>query len=216
MLFRVPLDAEHEAGQAAQLGGPGLDRLDQAVFLPRDRPQPVAEQVDGLVVMGGHLDEPGLGQDAGQHAVRADLYVVPPEPARPAVVPLMVDQVRHVLVQRAAPAHVQHLHAAADRQQRHALGHGRAGDGQVPGVADRPGRLGLRVARLAVPGRIDVRAARHDQAVQVRDRQAGLVGVPAGRQQDRPAAAAAHRVHVHVREKRGPGVPVMPRSRVVV
>src|SRR5271154_5183823 len=80
-LFRVPLDAEHEAGQAAHLRGAGRDRLDQSVFLPRDRPQPVAEQVDGLVVMGGYLEEPGLGQDAGQYAVRADLDVVPPEPA---------------------------------------------------------------------------------------------------------------------------------------
>src|ERR1700677_5330675 len=55
-LLRVPLDAEDEAGQAAELGGTPLDRLDRAVLRPRDRAQPVAEQVHGLVVGGGHVE----------------------------------------------------------------------------------------------------------------------------------------------------------------
>ena len=53
-------------GQPAELGRPGLNRLDQPVFFPGDRGKSVAEQVNGLVVMGGHVEELTRRLDAGQ------------------------------------------------------------------------------------------------------------------------------------------------------
>ena len=215
-LLGVPLHAEHESGEAVELGRPGLDRLDRAVLFPGHRLEPVAEQVDRLVVLGRHLEDLVPGQDRGQRAVRADPHVVQAEPARRAVVPLVPVQVGNVLVQRAAPADVQDLHAAADGKQRHPLPQRVAGDGEVPGVPRRHGNLRLRVPRRAVPHRLDVRTARDHQAVQARYRGAGLVVVAARRQQDRPSAAAPHRVHVHIGKDRGPGRPATPGRLILV
>ena len=119
-----------------------------------------------------------------------------PKPDSRAAVPLVPDQVRHVLIQRAAAADVQHLHAPADGQQRHPEPQRAAGDREIPRVAYRHGRLRLRVPRRAVPDRVDVRAARHDQPVYPRDRGAGLLVGPAGRQQHRPPPAGPYRVNV--------------------
>ena len=164
----------------------------------------------------GHVDEAVVRQDRGQRAVRADLHVMQAEPVRRPVVPPVPDQVGQVLVQRAAPADVQYLHAAADGEQRHAEPQRMAGDGQVPGVPQRRGRLCPRVPRRAVPDRVDVRAARDHQAVQARDRGAGLFVVAARREQDRPPAAAAHRVHVDVRKHRRAGRPAPPGRLIFV
>ena len=204
-LFRVPLHAEHEARNPAEFRWPGLDRLDRAIFLPGHRLEPVTDQVDCLMVVRGHVKEAVIGQDPGQHAVRADLHVMQAEPVRRPVVPPVSHQVGQVLMQRAAPADVQHLHAAADGEQWHAQPQCVAGHGQVPGVPQRRGSLRPRVPRRAVPGRVDIRPARDHQAVQARHRGACLFVVAAGRQHDRPPAAAPHRVHIHVGEHRRPG-----------
>ena len=206
-LLRVPLHAEHEARNPAEFRRPGLHCLDRAVLLPGHRREPVTDQVDRLMVVRGHVDEAGIGQDPGQHAVRADLHVMQAEPVRRPVVPPVAHQVGQVLMQRAAPAHVQHLHAAADGEQWHAQPQRVAGHGQVPGVPQRRGSLRPRVPRRAVPDRVDVRPARDHQAIQARDRGAGLFVVAAGRQHDRPPPAAPHRVHIHVGEHRRPGQP---------
>src|SRR6185312_13050084 len=88
-LLGMPLHAEHESGETAQLGRSGLDRLDGAVFFPGHRLEPVAEQVDRLVVLGRHLEDLVPGQDRGQRAVRADPHVVQAEPTRRAAGPLV-------------------------------------------------------------------------------------------------------------------------------
>ena len=218
-LLRVPLHAEHEARHPAEFGRPGLDRLDRAVFLPGHHLEPVTEQVDRLMVVRGHVKEavPGFGgQDPGQRAVRADPHVMQAEPVRRPVVPPVSHQVGQVLVQRAAPADVQHLHAAADGEQRHAQPQRVTGYRQVPGVPQRRGSLRPRVPRRAVPGRVDVRPARDHQAVQARHRGAGLFVVAARRQHDRPPAAAPYRVHIHVREHRRPRRPAAPGRLILV
>ena len=79
--------------------------------------------------------------------------------------PGVADQVGYVLVQGAAAADVQYLHAAADGEQRYAEPQGMAGDGEIPRVPQRYGGLRLRVPGRAVPDRVDVRPARYDQAV---------------------------------------------------
>ena len=212
----MPLHAEHETGEPAEFGRAGLDRLDGAVLFPGHRLEPVAEQVDRLVVVRGHLDEAVLGQDRGQRAVRADPHPVQAEPVRRAVVPPVPDQVGQMLMQRAAPADVQDLHAAADREQRHTEPQRVPGNGQVPRVPQRHRGLRARVPRRAVPDRVDVRAARDHQAVQAGDGGAGLVVVAARRQQDRAPAAAAHRVHIDVRKHRRPGRPAPPGRLILV
>ncbi len=216
MPLGVPLHAEHERGEPVQLGRPGLDRLDQAVLLPGHRLEPVAEQVDRLVVVGGHVMPAALVQDPRQHAARADPHLVQAEPGRRAVVPCVSHDVLHVLVQRAAAQHVQHLHAAADREQRHAEAQRARGDREIPRVPLRHRRLRLRVARRPVPARVDVRAAGHDQPVEPGNGRPRLVVVPARRQQHGAPAAAPHRVHVRPRQQRRPRVPQAPGCLVGV
>ena len=215
-LLRVPLHAEHEARESVEFRRPGLDRLDRAVFLPGHRLEPVTEQVDRLMVVRGHVKEAILGQDRGQRAVRADPHLMQAEPVRRPVVSPVAHQVGQVLVQRPASADVQHLHAAADGEQRHAQPQRVAGDVQVPGVAQRCGSLRPRVPRRAVPDRVDVRTARDHQAVQARDRGPGLFVVATRRQHHRPSAAAPHRVHIDVRKHRRPGRPAAPGRLILV
>jgi hypothetical protein len=92
-LLGVPLHAEHETGEPAELRRAGFDRLDGAVLFPGHRLEPVAEQVDRLVVVRGHLEEAVLGHDRGQRAVRADPHPVQAEPVGRPVVPPVADQV---------------------------------------------------------------------------------------------------------------------------
>ena len=76
---------------------------------------------------------------------------------------------RDVLDQRAAQRHVQHLHAAADRQERQ-VGVERAARASAISNASRPGSAASNVGvrRLAVERRIDVAAAGQQQAVDAR------------------------------------------------
>ena len=70
-----------------------------------------------------------------------------------------LDRGRDVLHQRAAGGDVQHLGAAADRQQRHVAGHRAARQIDLELVAARLRVVGQRVAILAVEDRVDVAAA---------------------------------------------------------
>jgi hypothetical protein len=244
----MPLHADGEAPRRrrARQGGE-LDRLHRPVGRPRRAGQPVAQPVDRLMVVRGHLDPvpvrggpvecgprparlvpvaggrartrpngPARGENAADRAGGADADRVPAEVVGDPGVLLVPDHVREVLVQRAAADDVEQLHAAADGQQRQP-GRQRAVDhGQFPGVPLGVGRAGRRVHGRAVPGRVHVTAAGHHQAVEVGHGQRGLRGGAAGRQQDRPAAAAAYRVHVGTRQHRGRYRPVTPLGDVVV
>ena len=162
-LLRVPLHAEHEAGQTVELGRtrPRPPRpCRPASHATACSPSPSRSTAWWWWV--GTSKQPGSGRIAGQRAVRADPHLVQRRSAvRRPVVPLVPDQVGQVLVQRAAPAHVQHLHAPADGQQRHALPPARA-PVTARSQASRASRRGCgpRVPRRAVPDRVDVRAAR--------------------------------------------------------
>jgi hypothetical protein len=75
---------------------------------------------------------------------------------------LVPDDVREVLVQRPAPDDVEQLDAAADGQQRQAGLQRAVEQGQLPGVAFGVGHPRRGVHGRAVPGWVDVSAARHD------------------------------------------------------
>jgi hypothetical protein len=201
-LLRMPLHTDREARRATG----HLEALDRAVGRPRGGDQAVPELVHGLVVMGRRV-QPGIpagpGQYPAQHPGRGDPDQVTAEPAvRPGVL-LVPDHLRQVLVQGAAPDHVEQLDAPADGQQRHLAGQRRDEQSQLPAVPLVVGRAGLRVRAGPVPGRVHVTAAGHDQPVQVGHGRGRLGRVAAGGQQHRPPAAAAHRVHVGLRDQRG-------------
>ena len=155
-------------------------------------------------------------ENAADQSGGADADRVPAEAIGDAGMLLVPDDVREVLVQRPAPDDAEQLHAAADGQQRQPRLQRAVDHGQFPGVALGVGCPGRRVHGGAVPGRIDVAAARHHQAVEVGHGEGGLRGGAAGRQQDRPAAAAAYRVHVRARQDGGRCRPVAPLGDVVV
>ena len=113
-----------------------------------------------------------------------------PKPLAGAVVRLVPHEVGHVLVQGAAAGDVEHLHAAADAEQRLVQPDGGVGDSEFPGVAVGRVRTGLGVLRGAVDGRVDVAPAGDDDAVEHGYGGFGFRGVTAGREQYRPPPAS--------------------------
>ena len=104
-----------------------------------------------------------------------------------AAVRVVPDQVGHVLVEGAAAGDVEHLRAAADAEQGHALPDAGLGDGQLPGVP--VGRVDVRLRMLgrAVDGGVDVAPAGDHKAVKYGHGRFGLRHVATGREQDRTA-----------------------------
>jgi hypothetical protein len=210
----MPLNPDREDRSAGD-----LQTLDRPVGGPRGGDQPVPEPVHGLVMVGRRV-QPGLVAGAREHPAqrpgRSHPDQVPPESAvRPGVL-FVPHDLRQVLVQRPAADHVEQLNAPADGQQRPAGRQRRVQQGQLPAVSLAVRRAGLRVGHRAVPGRIHVPAARHDQPVQVGHGGRGFGRVAARRQQHRPPAAAPHRIHVGLRDQRGRNRPVAPLGQVVV
>jgi hypothetical protein len=211
----MPLHADREGGQPVG----DLQGLDRPVGRPRRGHQASTDPVHRLVVVRRRV-HPGLvvprGQQPSQRPFGPDPDQMPPEPAvRPGVL-LVPDHLGQVLVQRPAPEHVEQLDTPADGQQRPPGHQRRVEQRQLPAVPLGVRRAGLRVRASAVPGRVDVPAAGHDQPVQVGHGGGGFGRVATDRQQHRPAAAAPHRVHIGLRDQGSGGVPVPPLGQIVV
>ena len=80
------------------------------------------------------------------------------------------EALREVLEQRPAPSDVERLGAARDGQHRHSGCNRLAGDGELGRVQVVPGGSELGMRRLAVGLGVDVRTARQQHAVQVRQK----------------------------------------------
>ena len=179
----MPLHAEHEAAVVA------LDPLDGPVGRPGDRPQAVAEPLDGLVVEGVHAQRAGA-DGAREQRAGFDRHVVRDGPAG-----LRLAVVGHVLEERAAARDVERLGAAADAEDRQAAGVGMARDRQLEGVHVGLHRAELGVRLGAVGGRVDVRAAGQADAGQ-RLQQRGHQLQRQRRQHHRDRPGARERAHV--------------------
>jgi hypothetical protein len=130
----VPLHTHHEALVARH-----LDALDDAVRRPRHLAQPIAQALDRLVMHTVHLDLARVENPSQPRALAHDLDSVRGLIARRL---LTVRQrvrplARNVLHERAAERHVQHLDAAADREQRHLILHCAQRESKLERVAGR-------------------------------------------------------------------------------
>ena len=131
------------------------------------------------------------GQPGARHGGRPSIVA---ERVAAGAVLLVADHVGRVLVERAAGVHGHQLHAAADPQHRQPDGVGGVEQRHLPGVAVRPPAGGARVRLLAVPLRVDVRAAGDHQPVEPRDhgvRGAGLRSTGGSSTGTPPAASTA-------------------------
>jgi hypothetical protein len=206
-LLGVPLHADHET---VQLTGCALNGLDDPVFGPRHRNKPRTRHVDRLVMVGRYTEVVPARHDADQPVARGDAHPVLVEAAVRTGVAVMADQVGQVLVQGAAQGHVQNLHAAADAQQRYAFAQRRRGDGKLPVVTVALDNRGLRVRFSTVTRRVDVRAAREYNPVEVGYRGGRFLVTSARRQQHGPPAVAPDRVDVAPGQQRRLGGPATP------
>ena len=182
VLLGVPEHAEREA-----LAGQ-LDRLDQVVL---DRAagdhQALAELVDPLVMVRLDPDPLAPRRPARRAMPGASAHLVVAEgPRRCARWLVVADELRQVLVERAAAGDVEHLHPAADAEQRHVALERAPRQRELEAVALGPGALRLGVRLGAVAGRVDVGAAGEDQPVEQVEQPVGIgLGGVVGRQQQR-------------------------------
>jgi len=203
----MPLHAEHEA-RARQ-----LDRLGQLVELRAARDdEAVADAVDALVVMAQRpvrlLARGARGQGARR---QPDLVVGTLKRSRIATVVVMAVALGQVLQQRAAAGDVEHLHPAADPEERQIPLDRALGQRDLERVALRVDVDGRGVHGLAVGGGVDVRAAGEDQAVEQVEQLVGMLGrARIRRQQQRDAAGALDRVGVLTRQQMRRRVPDAP------
>ena len=203
----VPLHAEHPARVRH------LDRLDEVVeHAPAARHEPVAEPVDGLVVVRlGAVHELAARPRGERSLGEPDVVVGVVERAEPAPVVAVADVVGQVLDQRPAERDVEQLHAAADAEQRQVALDRPARERDLRRVAlgPRPGRAVVRLG--AVGGRVEVGAAREDQRVEVVEHLVGLrAGARVGRDHQRDPAALLDRVDVRAREQERLALPDRP------
>ena len=81
-------------------------------------------------------------------------------------VALVADPLGQVLLQRSTDCDVQHLHSAADAEQRQIARERPQGEGDLETIAVRVRAADLRMGLLAVAGRVDVGAAPEDQRIE--------------------------------------------------
>src|SRR3990172_9360525 len=154
------------AAGAGSPRAPGGHRTPRTNGAPPAGPPP-SEPRERLVVEAVHVDLEGA-EDRGEPRARLDLYLVR---GLVAALRLAVSEGRagvapDVLVEAAAERDVEHLDAAADREEREPLGEGAAGQLELERVA-RFGDLCERwVAGLAEVPRVHVAAARQDERVE--------------------------------------------------
>ena len=186
-------------------------RLDDAVGRSGGHLEPRRRPAHGLVVAGAHVDaRPPV--DAVEPAAGHQLDGVDrPRPSRVAgdVGDRVAVDIGDVLDQVAAQGDVEHLHAAADAQERDAFLHGQAGDGQLEGVAAGVDPGHQRVGFGTEVTRVHVAAPGEDHAVDpAQDR---LRGRPVGHQDHGDAARLPHGGDVVARDEQAPAL--VPAAR---
>src|SRR5262249_20930230 len=107
-LLRVPEDAEEEAATAV------LDRLDDAVGCPRDRPEAAAEATEAPAMVG--LDRRLGAEQPREPPTRVDTHVVVAEAGRVGLVLIGAEHLGQVLDEVAAEGDVDDLAAATDAE----------------------------------------------------------------------------------------------------
>ena len=124
------------------------------------------------------------------------------EAARRVPVRLAPDPLGQVLLDRPARRHVQHLHAAADAEQRQVALERPVPERELEAVPLRTRSAGLRVRPRAVRAGIDVGAAGEDEAVEEVEQLVGRLGRGVvGREQQRDPAGALHGQRVGARHE---------------
>ena len=187
-----------------------LERLGCAVIGIGGHLQAAADAVEGLMVARLHLRP--VAYDRRQLRPGRHRDVVLGEHSRNLLVDVRPDPVRHVLLDAAAERDVQHLRPAADGEHRQVALERSLHQRQleVVALADHPRRLGVRL--LAVQLRIEIRAARENQAVEgverLREPEVVLLG---RRHEQRYAAGPRHRANVRRRDQGGGQLPLGPR-----
>ena len=116
-------------------------------------------------MVGGHVEH-GAAQHPGGAGVFGDGDRVGVEHPRPLAVLGVAHHVGNVLVQGAAPAHVEQLHTPADPEDRQAAGQRPGEQVHFGGVAARLHPGGVRAGRCAVAAGVDVPAPGQQQPVQ--------------------------------------------------
>src|SRR5436305_6972829 len=97
-----------------------------------------------------------------------------------AVVQMIAENVREMLMERPAPRDVEELHAAADAEDRKAAPVGGLDQGELDGVHARLGRAELEMWLLAIGARLDIRTARQADAVDAVEQGGDRVGPQEG------------------------------------
>ncbi len=172
----MPLHADAERGVRFfdrfdhAVGGAGAD--DEAVAGPADRlvmPAVDAAAAGGVGSVPQHGREPASSDDL-------DLVAVEVLRLLDRVRQAALDRRRDVLNQCSASRDVEHLRPAADRQQRHIVGHGAAREVDLELVAARFGIVGQRVTIFTIENRVDVAPAGQQHAVHFAEHLARALG----------------------------------------
>ncbi len=166
------------------------------------------------MVSGGGDGRVGVAaQDLAQPAARRHPHLVLPERSRYRGVPVVADDVGQVLVQAAAPGHVDDLHAPADAEHRK-LQRGRGvQQRELGGIALRAHAGELRQGLGTVAGRVDVPAPGEHEPVQPRQR---VLDTGHRRQQHRDPAGRRDGVSVAARQDHGLPFPDAPARPLTV
>ena len=177
----MPLHADGEVPAVAELPALGLDRLDQAVLGPRDRAQIESQPVDRLVVEGvDHHRTPARGLREARVRCHAHFVGRVMRELGLTVLDDSLDEVGHMLVQRALSRHIEHLRASAYAEDGYRPPVGCPAQLELERVDDGVGWAELRVRLGPVAGGVQV-------------------GTP-GEQQ--PREMVQHRIDVLHRERR--------------
>ncbi len=208
--------------------GPASTASIGAVFLPGDRLEARRRAGHGLMVVGGHVEVALIGQDPGQHAARADPHLVP-----------SVAGLAGRCAGRGRPGRARAGAACRPGRRSATCMPRQMASSGTPCASALPVTARSHASRTvtgacvrgcrAAPYRTGSMSGPPDTTRPSRPATVALAScvVPARRQQDRPSAAAPHRVHVRHREASPPGLSscartlrssyvVMPMTGVIV
>jgi len=197
----VPLDPDAEGVP------PQFDCLGDLIVRPGDRDQALADPLHGLVVQGRH---PGLGTEPLAHrAARIEVNLVRGHLVRIRRVPVVAHRVREMLDERAAPGHVEDVHAAADREERQLRVDGRADERHLEPVPAAVRLVRFLVRDGVVQRGVDVGAAGEHDAVEAFSQPVHAVGRDRG-ENDRRSAGAFDGPGIGQRREDGLANPIAP------
>jgi len=202
----VPLHADAE-GMALQ-----FHALHHLIRGPCHGEEPAADPVDRLMVRARHVRRAGV-ERTPDPARGTELHIVGRQLHRVRLVAVIADAFGQVLGQRAAAGQVQHVHTAADRQERQVRVDDRPHDRQLEPVTPVIRRLRLLVRLLVVQRRVEVPATGEHHAVQRGD-QAGHRVSRHRRQHHRRPPGPFDRARISDRRDHSLANPVAPASRL--